>query len=73
MKTSLTSVVIALGALFMTIPGAAHADVQVGGPYASQAACQADGPGRLAASNGRFTEWDCDREDDGQWYLSLDN
>ncbi|BDB40137.1 MULTISPECIES: hypothetical protein [Mycobacterium] len=68
-------ILLAAGGLMTTAVGLANADeVQVEGSYATQAACQVDGPHvEITHNDGAYTHFDCRQGSDGLWYLYLTN
>jgi hypothetical protein len=75
MRKVIAAGTLALGGLLTTAVGVAHADVvQVEGGYATETACQVDGPNVEVAHNDQlYSHWDCRLDDDGLWYVWLSN
>jgi hypothetical protein len=74
MRKTVAAGVLAFCGLMTTGVGVSYADeIQVEGNYATQAACEIDGPHVEVNHPGTFTHFSCAQHSDGLWYLYLSN
>jgi hypothetical protein len=74
MRKTVAASVLAFCGLMTIGVGISNADeIQVEGNYATQAACEVDGPHVEVNHPGTFTHFQCVQHPDGLWYLYLSN
>jgi hypothetical protein len=74
MRKTIAAGALAFSGLMTTGVGVSNAEeIQVEGNYATQAACEVDGPHVEVNHPGTFTHFSCQQHADGLWYLYLSN